>query len=80
MQHHLYKEPQDGNECTPDDWKQTDIIRANLEAEYAKRFNAIDKYKLKESRRELKVTVIFALGFTAGFVWAILSGIFARMV
>lgn len=72
MQHHLYKEPQDANECTPDDWKQTDIIRANLESEYAKKFY--------QPRSEMRLTLIIALSFTAGVVFMLLSGLFARIV
>lgn len=70
--HHLFKETQDANECTPDDWKQTDIIRANLENEYAKKFN--------QHRYEMRLTLIIALSFTAGVVTAFLSAVFARIV
>jgi hypothetical protein len=56
------------NECTPNDWKAFDARDFKID---------LTNRKLKESSPQLKEKmwplIIFSLGFTAGFVWAMLS-------
>jgi hypothetical protein len=75
MQHHLYKEPQAGNDYPLPEAQDHVEIWVDEFAELEK--SIIDNYKKKHEMRPL---IIFTLGFTAGFVWALLSGIFSRLV